>query len=263
MLEWRPRRARRRRSRPRRRARSAATGGSRAARRSRACSPRRARGEWLPLASTIWMSAMPKVLARARSSGPPPPAALARTARQPRAGSRRGGARCPVLSCSRPASRLTMVSREVSATSPSNTPRTVAWARHSQPEPPWLGCPGRNIISSVRFSLSGLLVAVDEVLARDAQLQAGRPVGVGVPFQEVARQERHRPEADRGRCRRSARGWGCCRRRSPPRARRGWAMMRASVPAIVVLPEPILRRLPRPSSSVLQDRPRSLQCGRG
>ena len=53
----------------------------------------------------------------------------------------------PRLRCSSPASRSTIVVREAPATRPPSTPRTVACARQSQPEPPWFGPP---ITRSVR-----------------------------------------------------------------------------------------------------------------
>ena len=106
----------------------------------------------------------------------------------------------PRLRCSSPASRSTMVIREVSATRPRSTPRTVAWARQSQPEPPWLGWP---MTSSVRFSAADP-VAIDEVLDGDLELEPAS----GPPHPSAPREGRAEAREGRGAARRQPDGEG-------------------------------------------------------
>src|SRR5215475_9866476 len=140
----------------------------------------------------------------------------------------------PRLRCSSPASRSTTVMCEVVETRPRSTPRTVACARHSQPEPPWSGWP---MTRSVRFCRTGCP-------NRSMKSSAGTFSSSRVPPSPSGLSS----SQSRGMAGREA-AWPCGSPKvtarfgllSSSRATTRWprsARTRASVPATVVLPEP-------------------------
>src|SRR5262245_59879784 len=140
----------------------------------------------------------------------------------------------PRLRCSSPASRSRTVMREVGGTRPRRARRTLAWHRHSQPEPPWSGWP---ITRSVRFCLTGRP-------NRSMKSSAGTFSSRRVPPSPSG----FSSSQSRGMAGREA-AWPCGSPKvtarfgllSSSRATTRWprsARTRASVPATVVLPEP-------------------------